>query len=488
MITWMQRHKKWLIITIWISTIAFIGAGFVGWGQYSYGDKAGSVAKVGNIEISQGELQKTYSRLYSKYNKMFKGNFDEAKAKKFGLQKQALQQLIQQAYIINFAKSYDLEVTDKELIANLKTQKFFFKDGAFDKETYKQVLSQSRLSTKEYEKELRKDLLIQKMMKLLPIKISKNETAILNAIYDISDKINYKVLSPNDIKIDISDKKLKTFWKERSNNFMTDISYDINFIIQKQVKLDYKKAKITEYYNNNQTHFKDKDAKLLTLKSAKNKIIEELNKKATKDKALRTYIAYKKNKLSKDIIPKTATISKSNNQFNREVLNKVTKLSLTSPYTKPILINGIYYIFKLTKIHPSTQKTYKEAKAETLVMYEIQTKKEKLQQLANSSLDTFNGKTTKFITMNDFKTLTLLNQKDSIEFLQKLFTSDKKRSQIVLNDGKIILYYILEQKLLDNSKIDLSNSLKKLKDGMFGEALMKHLRSKYKLKIFIQGL
>ena len=44
MITWMQRHKKWLIITIWISTIAFIGAGFVGWGSYNYGSSAGSSA------------------------------------------------------------------------------------------------------------------------------------------------------------------------------------------------------------------------------------------------------------------------------------------------------------------------------------------------------------------------------------------------------------------------------------------------------------
>lgn len=26
MITWMQKHKKWLIITIWVSAIAFIGA------------------------------------------------------------------------------------------------------------------------------------------------------------------------------------------------------------------------------------------------------------------------------------------------------------------------------------------------------------------------------------------------------------------------------------------------------------------------------
>lgn len=155
MITWMQRHKKWLIITIWISTIAFVGAGFVGWGQYSYGDKAGAVAKVGDVEISRGELQKGYSNLYMQYNQMFQGNFDEEQAKQFGLQKQALQQLIQQALIINLAHSYDLSVSDAEVVEALQKQEYFFKDGVFDKETYRSVLAQSRLTTKEYEADLK---------------------------------------------------------------------------------------------------------------------------------------------------------------------------------------------------------------------------------------------------------------------------------------------------------------------------------------------
>ena len=34
MITWMQKHRKYLVVTIWVSTIAFVGAGFVGWGAY----------------------------------------------------------------------------------------------------------------------------------------------------------------------------------------------------------------------------------------------------------------------------------------------------------------------------------------------------------------------------------------------------------------------------------------------------------------------
>ena len=73
----MQRHRKYLVITIWISTIAFIGAGFVGWGQYSYGDKAGAVAKVGDISITSAELQRSYSNLFNQYNQLFQGKFDE---------------------------------------------------------------------------------------------------------------------------------------------------------------------------------------------------------------------------------------------------------------------------------------------------------------------------------------------------------------------------------------------------------------------------
>lgn len=52
MIGWMQKHKKYLIITIWISTIAFVGAGFVGWGSYSFSSTSNAVAVVGDRKIS----------------------------------------------------------------------------------------------------------------------------------------------------------------------------------------------------------------------------------------------------------------------------------------------------------------------------------------------------------------------------------------------------------------------------------------------------
>jgi len=488
MITWMQRHKKWLIITIWISTIAFVGAGFVGWGQYSYGDKAGAVAKVENVEITQGSLQKSYSRLYAKYNEMFQGNFDEEKAKQFGLQKQALEELVQQALLLNLAASYDLELSDTELIAALTKQEYFFRDGAFDKESYKIVLSQNNMSTKEYETALRKDLLIQKLLKLLPVETSENEVNILNTLMNISDKINYKVLSQDDIEVDTSDALLKPFWGKSKNNFMSAVSYDVKYITQENITQTYNDGKVSNYYNDNKTHFKDSEGKILSLENAKEMVLEELNAKATKDKALRTYISYKKGKLASDVVFKSATLSKEDNIFDAATLDKIAKLSLSSPYMKPILINGTYHTFQLVKVNPSVAKSYEDAKSDLLAIYTAQTKKTKLQELANNSIATFKGTNTPFITSKDINEIKGLTQAEATEFLQKLFTNDKKRSYIILNSKKIVLYYIMEQKLLDRSNNDLASSVKQLKSGMFNKALIKTLEKKYRTEIFMQGL
>ncbi|MBA1432257.1 MAG: peptidylprolyl isomerase [Epsilonproteobacteria bacterium] len=488
MITWMQRHKKWLIITIWISTIAFIGAGFVGWGQYKYGSNASAVAKVGDVAISMSELQKAYSRLYQQYNQMLQGNFDEEKEKQFGLQKQALQQLIQQALLVNLAKSYDLMVSDVELFRVIKSQQVFYKNGAFDKETYKQVLSQNRMTPKEYEKGLRRELLIQKAIKLLPVKASENEAKILDTLLSIADKINYKILSENMITIKPTEQELKAFWEGLKDNFMTDVSYEINFVKQALISKTYDDATIAKYYKENKMHFKDAEGKILPLEKAKTAVIQELNAKASKDAALRTYIAFKKGKLDQNIKKETLTLSQSNNPLGAAALKKIAALSATKPYAKPILINDTYYIIELVKTNPAVPKSYEAAKAEILPLYLKQKRKEKLLALANSSADTFIGKTTDYITVSSVDAINGLSKEEAGEFLQKLFTTNKKKAFIILKDGKIVLYNILEQKLLNNKNSNESDVIARLKSTLFSEGLMKTLQSKYKTEIFIQGL
>jgi peptidyl-prolyl cis-trans isomerase D len=487
MITWMQRHKKYLIITIWISTIAFIGAGFVGWGQYSYGEKASAVAKVGDIEISQGDLQKEYSNIYAQYNQLFQGNFDEEKAKQFGLQRQALQQLTQRALLLNLAKEYDLSVSDSALLAEITTQKYFFKDGKFDKDVYKQVLSRNRLTMKEYETDLKKQLLVQKVLKFLPVKENANEKKIIPTLLSISDKISYKVLTPNDVKIKVTDALVKPFWEARKNDFMTNVIYKVAYIEQKQLSLNYDDKKIKEYYLNNKIHFKDEKGKILSLEDAKDAVVKELNDKSTKNQALRNYIAFKKEKLDAKTKVKNVELSQSHNIFNADAIDKLSKVALTSPYIKPIKVDDVYYILKLVKTIPAKPKSYAEAKKEVLPLYKEEMTKRALLKLAQNSLATFKGSTTKFIQLEDSAKLTLLGADDAKEFLGKLFDSQKKRDFVELNDGKIVLYNIMEQKLL-HKKDDKTNALLGLKNKLFGEGMIKDLQNRYPTEIFIKGL
>ncbi len=487
MITWMQRHKKYLIITIWISTIAFVGAGFVGWGQYSYGDKAGAVAKVGSVEITMGELQKSYSNLYNQYSQMFQGEFDEEKAKSFGLQSQALQYLIQQALILNLAKSYDLQINDTELLNEIKTKEFFFKDGVFDSETYKEILLRNNLSVKEYENDIKKELLIKKTLSLFPVEVKESELNILNTATGISDKIEYKILNADQIKIDTSDSLIKPFWEKMQNDFMTEVSYDIKFIKQPKISKEYDDATLSQYYNENKLHFKDKDGKILSLDAAKDKIKEELNAKETKKEALRTYIAYKKGEL-KDVVIESSTISASNNPFNKDAFDTISNLTSSSPFSKPVMVGEDYITFELINVNPSKTKSYEDAKSEVMSLYVDQQKREKLLEMAKKSFSTFKGKTTDFITGNDYSKFTELSTEEAVEFLNTLFGAKEKRGFVPIKSGKIVMYNILEQKLLNNTLSEKNNPIAKLKATMFNEGLIKNLQNKYKTEIFIEGL
>jgi hypothetical protein len=113
--------------------------------------------------------------------------------------------------------------------------------------------------------------------------------------------------------------------------------------------------------------------------------------------------------------------------------------------------------------------------------------KRALLKLAQNSLATFKGTTTNFLQVEDSSKITLLKPTQASEFLNKLFDSQKKRDFTELSDGKIVLYTIMEQKLLQK-KNDETNSLLGLKNNIFGEGMMKNLHNKYPTEIFIKGL
>jgi len=488
MITWMQRHRKYLVITIWISTIAFIGAGFVGWGQYSYGDKAGAVAKVGEVSITSAELQKSYSNLFNQYNQLFQGKFDEKQAKQFGLQRQALRQLVNQALILNLSNSYGLIVTDKELLNIIKSQPTFAKEGMFNKTIYAEALKQNHLTIKEYEEAMRKELLIQKTLYLLA---SENraieEKAITNAL-GVADKINYKILTPNMISLVPNETELKALWQKRSGEFKTSPSYEISYVTQTPITATPSAKEISDYYDMNRQMLKDATGKILTLVEAQGVIIGALNDKATEKEALRLYINYKKGALSSGVAPTKATISVSSSTFSPELTKEIMTLNDQKPFLKPRKIGSDYIIVKLDKSNPERTKTYEEAKTNVIALYMAEAKKTKLQELAQNSFKTFSGTSSDFLTRNDGAKIAGLSAPEGSEFLTKLFASKQKQGFVTLENGNVIMYHVLEQKLLQDKTLADGNAVLKFKGSLLDQGLIKALESKYPVEIYVEGI
>jgi peptidyl-prolyl cis-trans isomerase D len=444
MITWMQHHRKYLVVTIWISTIAFIGAGFVGWGEYSYGDKASAVAKVGDVSITTDELQKAYSNLFNQYNQVFQGKLDEKKTQQFGLQRQALQNLVSQALILNLAKSYKITVSDEELFNMIKNQKSFAKAGSFDKEVYAAILNQNHLTIKDYEAGMRKELLIQKTLYLFtPVARTLENEAIASA-QGVADKIEYKLLTPVMVTASTDEGGLKAYWEKHQNEFKKEATYDLSII--------------------------------------------HMGAQATQNDALHRYIDFKKGTVDPSVTVTKASVSAQNNQFNPDVFKEITGLTTEKPFLKPRKVGDEFVIIKLNGFNPAASKTYEEAKNDANALYLNEMRKGKLQELAQNSYKTFTGIVSDFKTHAQTTSLSGLSATEATEFADKLFASKQKQGFLTLKSGNVILYNVLEQKLLQDTTVAEENNAMKLKGNLLNQKLMKMLESKYPVKIYAEGI
>ena len=269
---------------------------------------------------------------------------------------------------------------------------------------------------------------------------------------------------------------------------MTEAGYDISYVVQPSINKQYSDGELTDYYNANKSQFVDANGNIQTEADAREQITKLLNQEATKKESLKTYITFKKGELDKNIPIKNVSISSSNNIFNQDVLKELAGLSTQKSFMKPKLVNNEFVIIKLNKKIPSVQKSFEEAKPQVYALFMATAKEEELLKIAQNSVATFNGTSTEFITVKDAKSITGLNEQEGAEFLGKLYSTNKKRGFVTLNDKRIVLFNILEQKLLTNSQDDVNSLVLKLKTDLLNENLLKILRKQYKTEIFAEGL
>ncbi len=487
MITWMQKHRKYLVVTIWISTIAFVGAGFVGWGTYQYGSKSNSVAQVGDIPVTMSELQSVYSNLYEQYNQAMGGRLDEATAKQLGLRKQALQSLIYQALVKNFAAEHGIVVSDEEVQKAIVSIPAFQKNGVFDKQTYLSALRNIRMKPKTFEANIKNELLVKKALGLLDTGVAPLETEAFGSAIFIADKIRYKVFDAADVHVEADEKALKAFWEKNKSEYMTPKRYTLSLLWIEPSSKTPDEAAIEKYYRANRTDFTDSEGKILPLEEAKEKVVAQLRLKAAKKAAQLAYIDLKKGKRSPE---ENVTLDLNDPRFSTQTWQAIEGATAHTTL-KPKIEGERYVVIRVDEIVFPRPKTFEEAYAEVKEDYIRQKRKEMLLKLAESYSDNLqDGTLSDFLTRDSVDKLKPLTNDEAAAFLQELFTS-KKAHGAILVDNKAVSYRVVEQKLLNKEKLKenqafVEENTHKMKNALLQSSLIDRLQQQYPVEIYLK--
>lgn len=484
MITWMQRHKKWLVITIWISTIAFVGAGFVGWGSYNYGTKGGVVAKVGDKEISVEEYQQEYSNLYNQYSQIFGASFNKELAEQLRLKDIAFAQLMQKNLLMSYGSSLGLIVTDEEIAKELINYEEFKVDGKFNKNKYVAVLQQNRMSPQEFETSLRNSIMFQKVQALFTIEPTSKEIENISKLLFVEDDITYKILTLNDVDVVVDENELKKYFDENQNSYKSEVSYDLEIKEFALLSSNSTQEDIQNHFDKFKSDYKFEDGKLKSLEEAKEEIVKDLDENFTKKEALSLYLKLKK---SEDSFDKKATYSQNKIPFLAENVEKIKELK-KDEILKPFFENGKFYIVKLVKTNPSINLTFDEAKIKVTENFKNSLKSKKLDELAQNSLKDFKGDTVTGLNRASASKIKGLNEQEAIDFLGQLFASSVKEG-VVRIDSKVVLYRVNSSKMAsyDKSKDSfVRDEIKQVQNSDLLSNLLKKLETTISIKTFMQ--
>ena len=491
MLTWMQHHKKYLVITIWISVIAFVGAGFVGWGSYNLNlDKSSSVASVGDEKITFGEFDIRYNQIFNYYNQLSAGNLTQEIAKSMGMENLVLNSLIDDKLLLNFAKELGLRSSDDEIIKDLEnTIEFQNQDGSFDKNIYYKLLAQNNINPKNYEEMVRNKITLTKLENSLNLINSELELKMLLSSLFMQDLLNIKIIKADDKNIIKNEEKIKAIWEKNKDKFKTIPIYEIQTFFVND-KLDIKEEDILVFYNENKLNYKDINGKIMPLELVKDKVKQDINIKKLKSNANKTYLKLSKNEMN---FQNDINITSKDIDFPIDSIAN----SKENDILKPFLYKDGYMIVKIKKINPIRNKTFEEAKNEAFQIYKKEEIKQQLISKSEQELKNFtSGINIGFVSRNSTKDKNiisdnLINDAEFSYFLMNVFNKDNNSSYVLLDD-KSIIYEIKKQILFPKNQFEknknmLEQNIESIKIDELKKELLEKLKEKYSIKIYYKG-
>jgi len=260
----MRRHMSWLKWSLGLVCLAFVIfyiPDFLrsGGANAEAGD---TVARVEGQDISANEFRRSYQAQMQAYRSAYGGQMSEQLLKQLGVDRQILQQMVDERAALAEARRLGINVSDAEVRQRILTIPAFQENGAFiGEQRYQQLLRMQRppMTPAEFEENLRKQLTVQKLRSSVTDWLAVADKDLEQEYRRKNDKVKLAVVSftADSFRKDVNvgDADISSYFDAHKDEFKIGEKRKIRYLLLDidalRQKVVVPSAEIDRAYNNN---------------------------------------------------------------------------------------------------------------------------------------------------------------------------------------------------------------------------------------------
>jgi peptidyl-prolyl cis-trans isomerase D len=234
----MREYFKGLKLILLFVIVAFVATSLLYFGSGSLrgdGTRAQAPATVNGEDIPPARFQRMQRNYLEYYRRTYRQEITPEMAERLGLTQQVVNDLVQEALIIQQAKREGIVVGDDELRLAIQSIPAFQEDGRFSFDRYLAQLKQARLEPGEFEIDMRRDLLRQRMEGMVKDGIKVSDAEVEQAYASRFERVRadwaYVESAPLMAQVTASDADAEAFVKTHEAQFSRPERRRIQYVL-----------------------------------------------------------------------------------------------------------------------------------------------------------------------------------------------------------------------------------------------------------------
>ena len=262
MLSLMRKHATSWLIKIILAAIVIV---FVLWGVGSWtSQRSGRVATVNGEMITADDYRVAYKRLIEQVRQSFGNNLNDELIKTLQLDKQTLNQLIDNILMRQAASELDLRVSDEELSRSIRSISAFQTAGVFDPRRYQGVLDRNDSTPEAFEISQRDALLMDRLNNLIAgsVKVSDQEAMAWYMWNDAMVNLDFFLLETDRYtEIAVTAEEAQKYFESRKESYKTEPALKVRYIKFEPKtwasQVDIADDELQEYYDEHPNEFQN---------------------------------------------------------------------------------------------------------------------------------------------------------------------------------------------------------------------------------------